>query len=56
LTDHQLDECPVTFSEIRELKRVFSGVILSMMHSRISYNLSNGSNGKTEFDADDVND
>ncbi|MDR1414062.1 MAG: HDIG domain-containing protein [Puniceicoccales bacterium] len=38
LNDRQLDECPITFNEIRELKKVFTSVILSMMHSRISYN------------------
>ncbi|MDR1433058.1 MAG: HDIG domain-containing protein [Puniceicoccales bacterium] len=40
LGDHQLDECPVTFNEISDLRKVFVSVLLSMMHSRISYNLS----------------
>ncbi|MDR1401428.1 MAG: HDIG domain-containing protein [Puniceicoccales bacterium] len=40
LNDHQLDECPITFNEIRELKKIFTSVILSMMHSRISYNFA----------------
>ncbi|MDR0742106.1 MAG: HDIG domain-containing protein [Puniceicoccales bacterium] len=39
LNDHQLDECPITFDEIRELRKIFASIILSMMHSRISYNL-----------------
>ncbi|MDR2779005.1 MAG: HDIG domain-containing protein [Puniceicoccales bacterium] len=40
LNDHQFDECPITFNEIKELRKIFASVILSMMHTRISYNLS----------------
>jgi putative nucleotidyltransferase with HDIG domain len=40
LNDHQLDECPITFDEIRELRKIFASIMLSMMHSRISYNAS----------------
>ena len=37
LADHQLDECPVTLEEISAIRSVFVNVMLSMMHSRISY-------------------
>ncbi|MDR1890821.1 MAG: HDIG domain-containing protein [Puniceicoccales bacterium] len=43
LNDHQFDECPITLDEIRELRRVFASIVLSMMHSRISYNISESS-------------
>ena len=52
LNDHQLDECPITFDEIRDLKKVFASVMLAMMHSRISYsNISNTSNGHDKGNA-----
>jgi putative nucleotidyltransferase with HDIG domain len=37
LSDHQLDECPVSFNEIRELKKAFIATVLAMMHTRIAY-------------------
>jgi membrane-associated HD superfamily phosphohydrolase len=37
LTDHQLDECPVTINEISKMREEFINVVSSMMHSRISY-------------------
>lgn len=41
IADHQLDECPITLDELRNLKKAFSFILLSMLHSRISYNSSN---------------
>lgn len=46
LRDHQLDECPITFEEIRDMKKAFALTVLSMMHSRISYSLNGSSTGK----------
>ena len=40
ISDHQLDECPITLDEIRSLKKAFSFTLLGMLHSRISYNNS----------------
>jgi putative nucleotidyltransferase with HDIG domain len=37
MLDHQLDECPVTFDEIKSLKKAFSFTLLNMLHSRINY-------------------
>ncbi|MDR0693563.1 MAG: HDIG domain-containing protein [Puniceicoccales bacterium] len=48
LNDHQLDECPITFDEIRELRKIFASIMLSMMHSRISYKVSEDSTGSTD--------
>nr|MDE6431964.1 HDIG domain-containing protein [Opitutales bacterium] len=46
ISDHQLDECPITIDELRSLKKAFSFTLLSMLHSRISYN--NGSDYETK--------
>ena len=46
LGDHQLDECPITFDEIRDMKKAFALTVLSMMHSRISYSINSSSNDK----------
>lgn len=46
ISDHQLDECPITLDELRKLKKSFSFTLLSMLHSRISYN--NGSDYGTK--------
>jgi hypothetical protein len=37
LEDGQLDECPITFREIKEIKRSFAFTLLNSMHSRIEY-------------------
>lgn len=37
ISDHQLDECPITLDELRTLKKAFSFTLLSMLHSRINY-------------------
>jgi putative nucleotidyltransferase with HDIG domain len=37
VVDHQLDECPITFDEIKSLKKAFSFTLLNMLHSRINY-------------------
>ncbi|MDR3144367.1 MAG: HDIG domain-containing protein [Puniceicoccales bacterium] len=50
LNDHQFDECAITFDEIRDLKRAFSSVVLSMMHSRISYASARSSGGDDIYD------
>ncbi len=41
ISDHQLDECPITLDELRSLKKAFSFTLLSILHTRISYNNSN---------------
>lgn len=48
LSDHQLDECPVTFDEIRDMKKAFAFTVLSMMHSRISYTIHSSSTEKKQ--------
>jgi membrane-associated HD superfamily phosphohydrolase len=35
--DHQFDECPITFDDLKSLKRAFSHALLNMLHSRIKY-------------------
>jgi putative nucleotidyltransferase with HDIG domain len=50
LNDHQFDECPVAFNEIRELRKAFVSTVLAMMHSRISYSSTIGITGD---DSDD---
>lgn len=35
--EHQLDECPITFNEIRLLKQSFAFTLLNMLHSRVEY-------------------
>ncbi len=37
LDDEQLVECPLTFEEIKEIKRSFSFTLLNMLHARIEY-------------------
>lgn len=37
LEDHQLDECPLTFQELQQIKDSFSFTILNMLHARIDY-------------------
>lgn len=35
--EHQMDECPLTFHEIKLLKQAFAFTLLNMLHSRIEY-------------------
>lgn len=35
--DHQMDECPITLSEISQIKKSFSFTLLNMLHSRVEY-------------------
>ncbi len=35
--EHQMDECPLTFHEIKLLKHAFAFTLLNMLHSRIEY-------------------
>jgi putative nucleotidyltransferase with HDIG domain len=37
LDNHQFDECPLTLKDLSQLKRVFSSILLSSLHARISY-------------------
>ncbi len=37
LEDHQLDDCPITFQEIAQIKKSFSFTLLNMLHSRVEY-------------------
>lgn len=37
LQDHQLDECPLTFKELQQIKDSFSFTLLNMLHARIDY-------------------
>jgi len=37
INDKQLDECPLTFSDIRKIKEVFGSILLGQHHRRIRY-------------------
>ncbi|MGC1481301.1 MAG: HDIG domain-containing metalloprotein, partial [Chthoniobacterales bacterium] len=37
ITDHQLDESPLTLDEIRRIADAFRGTLNSMLHSRVAY-------------------
>ncbi|MFP4204064.1 MAG: HD family phosphohydrolase [Opitutales bacterium] len=37
IDDGQLDECPLTFKELDEIRRSFSYTLLNMLHSRVEY-------------------
>ncbi len=37
LTHHQLDNCPLTFKELSDLKKSFAFTLLNMLHTRIEY-------------------
>ncbi len=37
LEDGQLDDCPITFKEITQIKKSFSFTLLNMLHTRIEY-------------------
>jgi cyclic-di-AMP phosphodiesterase PgpH len=39
--DHQFDNAPLTLEEITRLKKVFSFILLNMLHSRVEYPSSN---------------
>lgn len=37
IDDNQLEDCPLTFEEIKEIKRCFSFTLINMLHARIEY-------------------
>jgi len=37
IEDGQLDECPLTFKELDEIRRSFTYTLLNMLHSRVEY-------------------
>ncbi len=37
IDDGQLEECPLTFKELAEIRRSFSFTLLNMLHSRVEY-------------------
>ena len=37
IADGQLDECPLTFKELHDIKSSFTYTLLNMLHSRIEY-------------------
>lgn len=37
IADHQLDECPLTFQELAQIKSSFVYTLLNMLHSRVEY-------------------
>ena len=37
IEDKQLSDCPLTFEEVRDLKKSFSFTLLNMLHKRIDY-------------------
>lgn len=37
ISDHQLDECPLTFQELAQIKSSFVYTLLNMLHSRVEY-------------------
>ncbi len=37
IEDHQLDECPITVQEVKQIKQSFAFTLLNMLHSRIEY-------------------
>ncbi|MGJ3241693.1 MAG: HD family phosphohydrolase [Opitutales bacterium] len=37
LEDGQLDECPITYREITQIKRSFAFTLMNMLHSRVEY-------------------
>lgn len=46
IEDDQLSDCPITFSEINEIKNSFVLTLMSMLHNRVEY-----PKGKSESDA-----
>lgn len=37
IADQQLDECPITYSQVRIIRKSISSTLVNMLHSRISY-------------------
>lgn len=37
IQEHQLDDCPLTFHQIKLLKQAFAVTLLSMLHTRVEY-------------------
>ena len=37
IEDGQLDQCPLTFKELHEIRRSFSRTLLNMLHARVEY-------------------
>ena len=57
IEDGQLDECPLTFQELHEIRSSFTYTLLNMLHSRVEYpkaisdkNVSNGQNNQSPQD------
>lgn len=46
--EHQMDDCPITFHQIKLLKQAFAITLLNMLHSRIEYPAESGKNVHTD--------
>ncbi len=48
INDGQLDECDLTFGELRQVKKSFVSTLRSMLHKRVAYSRSDEGETKTE--------
>ena len=48
IEDGQLDECPLTFQELDQIRKSFIYTVLNMLHARIEYPKEENKNGNEQ--------